>query len=130
MDGTCSRITRMPLRSVKRSWGQFPRLHQKRHGDRHIRGGCNGPANVLPVRRPRCHSGWGPDADRHAKLLIHFISEGAHFRAYSQWRLLLASRPTQRLFWNIQVPQERWRRLPKQIGGLAKVDSGRHDVHH
>ena len=30
-----------------------------------------------------CHSGWGPDADRHAKLLIHFISEGAHFRAYS-----------------------------------------------
>ena len=31
-----------------------------------------------------CHSAWGPDADRHAKLLIHFISEGSHFRAYSQ----------------------------------------------
>ena len=31
-----------------------------------------------------CHSAWGPDADRHAKLLIHFISEGLHFRAYSQ----------------------------------------------
>ena len=67
-----------------------------------------------------CHSAWDPDADRHAKLLIHFISEGAHFRAYSQWRLLLASRPTQRLFWNIQVPQERWRRLPNRLAAWPK----------
>ena len=39
-------------------------------------------ANI--ASRRKTFSAWGPDADRHAKLLIHFISEGSHFRAYSQ----------------------------------------------
>jgi hypothetical protein len=31
-----------------------------------------------------CESAWGPDADRHAKLLIHLAVEGSTLNAYSQ----------------------------------------------
>jgi hypothetical protein len=31
----------------------------------------------------RCESAWGPEADRHAKLLIHLVMEGSLLDAYS-----------------------------------------------
>jgi hypothetical protein len=31
---------------------------------------------------PECESAWGPDADRHAKLLIHLAVEGSTLNAY------------------------------------------------
>ena len=40
-------------------------------------------------RRERgCYSARGPDADRHAKLLIHLAVEGLLFGAYSQTAIL------------------------------------------
>jgi hypothetical protein len=33
---------------------------------------------------PICESAWGPDADRHAKLLIHLAVEGSTLNAYLQ----------------------------------------------
>jgi hypothetical protein len=35
------------------------------------------------LRESRCGSAWGPDGDRHAKLLIHLAVEGSTLNAYS-----------------------------------------------
>jgi len=40
--------------------------------------------SVIAISSLGCVSARGPDADRHAKLLIHLTVEGALFSAYSQ----------------------------------------------
>ena len=50
--------------------------------------GRRGHRSVMPqgVDFPliACKSAWGPDADRHAKLLIHLAMEGSTLNAYLQ----------------------------------------------
>jgi hypothetical protein len=58
---------------------------------------ATGPANrrstpcIKLVSAVGCESAWDPDADRHAKLLIHLAVEGSTFNAYLQPRVRLVT---------------------------------------